>query len=83
MNARTGVNFHRLVKTVIQQGRRGKSKPEAYPLGYVEDFDEPRMPFGGRFHKPVVVMCACVTIPPLIQYPRISGLDFSMREMSR
>jgi hypothetical protein len=20
----------------------GKSKPEAYPLGYVEDFDEPR-----------------------------------------
>jgi hypothetical protein len=22
----------------------GESKPEAYPLGYVEDFDEPRTP---------------------------------------
>ena len=30
-----------------------------------------------------VVMCACVTTPPVIQYPRISGFDFSMREMSR
>ena len=30
-----------MLKTVIQQGR-GESKPEAYLLGYVEDFDELR-----------------------------------------
>jgi hypothetical protein len=27
----------------------GKSKPEAYPLGYVEDFDEPRTKLGAFF----------------------------------
>ena len=27
----------------------GESKPEAYPLGYVEDFDEPRTPLAGFF----------------------------------
>ena len=27
----------------------GESKPEAYPLGYVEDFDEPRTPLAGVF----------------------------------
>ena len=27
----------------------GKSKPEAYPLGYVEDFDEPRTTLEGVF----------------------------------
>ena len=27
----------------------GKKKPEAYPLGYVEDFDEPRTPLAGFF----------------------------------
>jgi hypothetical protein len=25
----------------------GESKPEAYPLGYVEDFDEPRTKLAG------------------------------------
>ena len=32
---------HRMFKTTFQQGRR-RIKPEAYPLGYVEEFDEPR-----------------------------------------
>jgi hypothetical protein len=27
----------------------GESKPEAYPLGYVEDFDEPRTTLGAVF----------------------------------
>jgi hypothetical protein len=27
----------------------GESKPEAYPLGYVEDFDEPRTPLAVFF----------------------------------
>ena len=27
----------------------GESKPEAYPLGYVEDFDKPRTPLAGFF----------------------------------
>ena len=27
----------------------GESKPEAYPLGYVEDFDEPRTMLAGFF----------------------------------
>ncbi len=63
MNARTGVNFHRLVKTVIQQGRRQvktggvtfltRPTPElprqlVSRVGYVEDFDEPRTMHGKR-----------------------------------
>jgi hypothetical protein len=27
----------------------GETKPQAYPLGYVEDFDEPRTPLGTFF----------------------------------
>ena len=27
----------------------GESKPEAYPLGYVEDFDKPRTKLAGFF----------------------------------
>jgi len=29
----------------------GESKPEAYPLGYVEDFDEPRTKLAGFFNS--------------------------------
>ena len=29
----------------------GESKPEAYPLGYVEDFDEPRTKLAGYFNS--------------------------------
>ena len=27
----------------------GESKPQAYPLGYVEDFDDPRMQLAATF----------------------------------
>jgi hypothetical protein len=37
-----------MLKNAVQQGRR-ESKPEAYPQGYVEDFDEPRTPLAGIF----------------------------------
>jgi hypothetical protein len=37
----------------------GESKPEAYPLGYVEDFDEPRTKLGGFFSILIVLLlCA-------------------------
>ena len=37
-----------MLKKAVQQGRR-ESKPEAYPLGYVEDFDESRTKLAGFF----------------------------------
>ena len=38
----------RMIKTSSNKAA-GESKPEAYPLGYVEDFDEPRTPLEGVF----------------------------------
>jgi hypothetical protein len=37
-----------MIKTTYNKAA-GESKPEAYPLGYVEDFDEPRTPLDGVF----------------------------------
>jgi hypothetical protein len=34
----------------------GESKPEAYPLGYVEDFDEPRTKLADFFN---VLLASC------------------------
>jgi hypothetical protein len=34
----------------------GESKPEAYPLGYVEDFDEPRTTLAAFFN---VLLASC------------------------
>ena len=40
----------RRAKTRRSAGKAaGELKPEAYPLGYVEDFDEPRTPLAGVF----------------------------------
>ena len=39
---------NRMLKKFVQRGR-GESKPEAYPQGYVEDFDEPRTKLAGFF----------------------------------
>jgi len=36
----------------------GKSKPEAYPLGYVEDFDEPRTKLGVFF----IILITCIRL---------------------
>ena len=37
-----------MLKIAVQQGRSDE-KPEAYPLGYVEDFSEARTPLAGIF----------------------------------
>ena len=37
-----------MLKKSVQQGRR-RIETEAYPQGYVEDFDEPRTPLAGFF----------------------------------
>jgi hypothetical protein len=38
----------RMLKKAVSKAA-GESKPEAYPLGYVEDFDEPRTKLAGFF----------------------------------
>ena len=38
-----------MLKRVIQQGRRRRTAPEAYPCGYVEESCEPRTPLVTRF----------------------------------
>ena len=43
-----------LKKTVSKAA--GKSKPEAYPQGYVEDFDEPRTKLAGFFSILLIVL---------------------------
>ncbi|MEY4706256.1 MAG: hypothetical protein RL042_2461, partial [Nitrospirota bacterium] len=49
-------NSRRMLKRLPSKAA-GESKPEAYPQGYVEDFDEPRTKLGGLFSilKPVAV----------------------------
>ena len=49
-------NSRRVLKKSVQQGR-GEPKPEAYPLGYVEDFDEPRTLLAGFFSILLKVSC--------------------------
>jgi hypothetical protein len=44
----TGLNLSRLLKKPASKAA-GESKPEAYPQGYVEDFDEPRTKLEGFF----------------------------------
>ena len=34
---------------ILSSETTGESKPEAYPQGYVEDFDEPRTKLAGFF----------------------------------
>ena len=38
----------------------GESKPEAYPLGYVEDFDESRTKLAGFFS--ILLLNACLAL---------------------
>ena len=44
----------------------GESKPEAYPLGYVEDFDEPRTKLAAFFS--ILLNAAC---PPAYPSQRL------------
>jgi hypothetical protein len=52
----------------------GESKPEAYPLGYVEDFDEPRTKLAGFFS----ILLETVH-PPIVSTTRNRALPLSMR----
>ena len=45
---RDGLDLMRLLKKPASKAA-GESKPEAYPQGYVEDFDEPRTKLAGFF----------------------------------
>jgi hypothetical protein len=40
----------------------GESKPEAYPLGYVEDFDEPRTKLAAFFSSLLIREAGCLPI---------------------
>jgi hypothetical protein len=46
-----GIDLRRLLKKPASKAA-GESKPEAYPHGYVEDFDEPRTKLEGFFQQP-------------------------------
>ena len=48
MEQEGGHTSGRMLKKFVQRGR-GESKPEAYPQGYVEDFDETRTKLAGFF----------------------------------
>ena len=58
----------------------GESKPEAYPLGYVEDFDESRTKLVG-FFSGLPLLNACLALQPphilhdLIDVLRSDGVD--------
>jgi len=57
----------------------GESKPEAYPQGYVEDFDEPRTPLADFFSillRSVMTTSPSTTNDPK-QYPALRNLQFS------
>ena len=47
-NATSILDCGRLLKKAANKAA-GETKPEAYPLGYVEDFVEPRMKLGAFF----------------------------------
>jgi hypothetical protein len=46
--AHPGEHFGRISKRLFSKAA-GESKPEAYPRGYVEDFDEPRTTLAAFF----------------------------------
>ena len=45
----------------------GESKPEAYPLGYVEDFDEPRTTLADFFSILISRGSFCVSKDPFVR----------------
>jgi hypothetical protein len=53
--------IRRMLKKPVQQGRRGV-EPEAYPLEYVEDFDDPRTKLAGVFS--ILLAILWPRIPP-------------------
>jgi hypothetical protein len=55
------LNFCRLLKKPASKAA-GESKPEAYPQGYVEDFDEPRTKLEGFFSSLLCGETGCLPI---------------------
>ena len=55
------VIFCRLLKKPASKAA-GESKPEAYPLGYVEDFEEPRTKLAGFFSGLLACEPGCLPI---------------------
>jgi hypothetical protein len=54
----------RMLKMAIQRGP-GETKPQAYPLGYVEDFFEPRTKLGAIFSILLTLFFAAAKIRSL------------------
>ena len=69
MNLKNG----RMLKKAVRKAA-GESKPEAYPLGYVEDFDEPRTKLADFFSILLVT-----AHPPIVSTTRKRALPLSMR----
>src|SRR3982750_892612 len=59
------VRFSRMLKKAVSKAA-GESKPEAYPRGYVEDFDEPRTKLAGCFST---LLCGGGVFFPLREDP--------------
>ena len=55
----------------------GESKPEAYPQGYVEDFDEPRTKLAGFFS---ILPLDIWDLPFNRSQPRISKVSVDLRK---
>jgi len=53
----------------------GESKPEAYPQGYVEDFDEPRTKLAD-FFSILLLIRFCFQLPLLNQAGEVRALEF-------
>ena len=57
-----GIDLRRLLKKPASKAA-GESKPEAYPQGYVEDFDEPRTKLEGFFSSLLKAGCLPIYDP--------------------
>ena len=57
-----GIDLRRLLKKPASKAA-GESKPEAYPLGYVEDFDESRTKLAGFFSSLLKSGCLPIDHP--------------------
>ena len=64
MSRPTGGNFAGCSKSSSSKAA-GESKPEAYPQGYVEDFDEPRTKLAGFFSILLSFGFAVIKMPVL------------------
>ena len=69
----TGMHSRRMLKKAFQQGRR-RVETGGYPLGYVEDFDEPRTKLANFFSILLVT-----AHPPIVSTTRNRALPLIIR----